>query len=328
MPLTRARASGVAGAALLGSILATLAGCAGPVPASASASARYVAWADGVHVHRGALEDWGPGNLGDVSNSGLVIGERCVAVIDTGGTVTAGRRLVAAMRAVTAKPVCYLVNTHAHPDHILGNAAFIDAARAEGQSAPTVVGHARLPAALAVRGPYYLNALRRDFGPALAQDTAIVAPSLLVQDTRQLDLGGRLLDLKAWPTAHTDADLSVLDRTSGTLFLGDLLFVDHTPVVDGRLKGWLAALAQMQAWPVAVVVPGHGAPSRDWPAAIAPQQRYLQTLQADVRSAIKQGRTLSQAVATVQPDRPGWRMLDLFHARNVTAAYAELEWDE
>lgn len=319
---------GLAAAVLSSAAVALLGGCATAPAASTPGSTGYTAWAAGVHVHRGALEDWGPGNLGDVSNSGLVIGERCVAVVDTGGTLAAGRRLVEAVRAITPKPVCYLINTHAHPDHVLGNQAFIDAARAAGQPAPEVVGHARLPAALAVRGPYYLNALRRDFGPALAQDTTIVVPTRLVQDTLQLDLGRRVIELKAWPTAHTDADLSVLDRASGTLFLGDLLFVDHTPVVDGRLKGWLAALAQMQAWPVAVVVPGHGAPSRDWPGALRPQQRYLQALQTDVRQAIKQGLTLSQAVATVQPDRPGWLLLDVFHARNVTTAYAELEWDE
>jgi quinoprotein relay system zinc metallohydrolase 2 len=325
MPRPRACDVGRAAAAAL---IVMLGGCAGPQPGSPADATRYRALANGVYMHRGTLEDWGPGNLGDVSNSGVVIGERCAAVIDSGGTPAAGRRLVAALRAVTTQPVCYLINTHAHPDHVLGNQAFIDAARARGEAAPVVVGHARLPAALAVRGPYYLNALKRDFGPALAENTAIVVPTLLVQDTLQLDLGGRVLDLKAWPTAHTDADLSVLDRASGTLFLGDLLFVEHTPVIDGRLKGWLAALTQMQSWTVTTVVPGHGAPSRDWPGALRPQQRYLQTLQADVRRAIKSGRTLSQAVANVQPDRSDWRLLDVFHARNVTAAYAELEWDE
>jgi quinoprotein relay system zinc metallohydrolase 2 len=327
----RARDAGRAAMAMAATLfvsLAALTGCAG-TPSDSTAGIRgYVALADGAHVHRGALEDWAPGNFGDVSNSGLVIGERCAAVIDSGGTLAAGRRLVAALRAVTAKPVCYLINTHAHPDHVLGNQAFFDAARLEGHAAPIVVGHARLPAALAVRGPYYLNALKRDFGPVLAENTAIVAPTLLVHDTMQLDLGNRVLDLKAWPTAHTDADLSVLDRNSGTLFLGDLLFVDHTPVIDGRLKGWLSALTQMQSWAVTTVVPGHGAPSRDWPGALRPQQSYLQILQADVRRAIKDGRTLSQAVTSVQPDRSDWRLLDVFHARNVTAAYAELEWDE
>jgi quinoprotein relay system zinc metallohydrolase 2 len=322
------RAKGGRSAALaLAASLAVLFGCAMPQQASRP-TASFVAIADGTYLHRGALEDWGPGNVGDVSNSGLVIGDRCAAVIDTGGTRVAGRRLADAVKALTSKPVCYVINTHAHPDHVLGNQAFIDAARARGQAVPIFVGHAKLPAALAVRGPYYLNALKRDFGPALSADTPLVTPTLLVQDTLQLDLGGRVLDLRAWPTAHTDADLSVMDRGSGTLFLGDLLFVEHTPVVDGRLKGWIAALAQMQAWSVLTAVPGHGAPSRDWPAALRPQQRYLQTLQSDVRRAIKEGRTLSQAVATVQPDRADWRLLDVFHARNVTAAYAELEWDE
>jgi len=304
--------------------LCVLAGCVAAPPAPLG----YRPIADGVQVHRGVLEDWGPGNLGDVSNSGLVIGERCAAVVDTGGTLAAGRRLAEAVRAATPKPVCYVINSHAHPDHVLGNQAFIDAARARGEADPTFVGHARLPAALAVRGPYYLNALRRDFGPALSAGTPLVPPTLLVHGSLQLDLGGRVLELQAWPTAHTDADLSVLDRASGTLFLGDLLFVDHAPVLDGRLKGWLVALAQMQDWPVTTVVPGHGEPRRNWPGALRPQQSYLETLQADVRRALAQGLTLSQAVATVRPDRPGWLLLDVFHARNVTAAYAELEWDE
>jgi quinoprotein relay system zinc metallohydrolase 2 len=258
----------------------------------------------------------------------VVIGTRCVAVIDTGGTVATGRRLHAALRRITSLPVCYVINTHAHPDHVLGNQAFVDAAQAEGAASPQFVGHARLPAALALRGPYYLNALRRDFSAPQAEAARIVVPTVLVQDALQLDLGGRSLSLRAWPTAHTDADLSVLDLDTQTLFLGDLLFIDHTPVLDGRIKGWLAAMAQWRSWPVARVVPGHGAPSADWPGAIAPQQHYLEALQADVRRALKQGLTLSQAVAQIAPDRSGWRLLDVFHARNVTAAYAELEWED
>lgn len=285
--------------------------------------------APGVYLHRGALEDWGPANQGDVSNSGFVVGSRCVAVIDTGGSAVVGRCLLAAVREVTPLPVCYVINTHAHPDHVLGNSVFADAARPVGQTAPEFVGHRRLPAALAVRGPFYLNALKRDFGPGFSDGARIVLPTRLVDDTLELELGGRRLSLRAWPTAHTDADLSVLDETSGTLFLGDLLFVDHTPVVDGRLKGWLAVLAQLRGWQgITAVVPGHGAPSRAWPAALDAEQDYLTRLQSDVRAALKAGLTLPQAVARIAPDRSDWQLLDVFHARNVTAAYAELEWED
>lgn len=323
------------------------------VPTSAPATAgstTTTTLAPGVHLHRGVLEDWGPANRGDVSNAGFVVGDRCVAVIDTGGTIETGRRLLARIRQVTSLPVCYVISTHAHPDHVLGHQAFIEARDSPDANAqaiapiaadpvaaasdaakgggPTFVGHARLAAALSVRGPFYLNALRRDFGPDLADATRIVMPSLLVKDTLTLDLGGRRLQLKAWPTAHTDADLTVWDETTGTLFLGDLLFVDHTPVLDGRLKGWLAALGQLRTMPVKIAVPGHGAPQTDWPAALDPEQRYLETLQADVRRALKQQLTLSQTVNQVLPDRQSWRLLDVFHQRNVTAAYAELEWED
>lgn len=310
-------------AVLAAAWLAGPAAAADPLPAATTDAV-----APGVYVHRGVLEDWGPDNGGDVSNAGFVIGARCVAVIDTGGSVSVGARLLAAVRARTPLPICYVINTHAHPDHVLGNSALADAPRPPGVPAPQFVGHRKLPAALATRGPFYLRALARDFGPDEAARSRLVAPTLLVDDRLELDLGGRRLTLRAWPTAHTDADLSVMDETSRTLFLGDLLFVDHTPVLDGRLKGWLAVLDDLRGWSVATVVPGHGAPSAAWPAALDAEQAYLRRLQADVRAALRAGRTLPEAVAAIGPDRPDWRLLDVFHARNVTAAYAELEWED
>ncbi|HTT09902.1 MAG TPA: quinoprotein relay system zinc metallohydrolase 2 [Burkholderiaceae bacterium] len=275
--------------------------------------------AAGVYVHYGRIETPTADNAGDIANVGFVVGDRCVAVIDTGGTYAVGAALRNAIRTVTSKPVCFVVNTHVHPDHIFGNRAFVD-------DRPEFVGHAHLAEAMARRGPNYLNALRRDLG-AVADGTELVPPTRAVAQTATLDLGGRTLSLRAWPTAHTDQDLTVYDSAGGVLFLGDLVFERHVPVVDGKLRGMLAALEELKAMPARVAIPGHGR-AASWPGVLAAEHRYLEQLLGDVKAAIAAHRTLAETVRSVGgQERGDWALFDDFHRRNVTAAYAELEWE-
>ena len=304
-----------------------------PAPTRAAAAVPALALdqvAPGVFVHIGVIEDWTPQAGGDVANLGFVVGSRCVAVIDTGGTPRVGLALRAAVERTTPLPVCYVINTHAHPDHLLGDIAFAGAGSA-GAPAPKFVASARYVHALAAREPYYLHALQRDFDIALAHD-GIVYPSVAVDAALDLDLdlGDRVLTLQAWPTAHTDNDLTVYDRRTRSLFTGDLLFVQHLPALDGSLRGWLAALAALQRLDVRTVVPGHGASGDDWHAAMQPQADYLNGLLRDTRAALRKHLTIQQAVDTIgiAPSADRWRLTDRFHRRNVTAAYAELEWED
>jgi quinoprotein relay system zinc metallohydrolase 2 len=288
--------------------------------AAATLSVRELA--PGVFVHQGrALALDAPGH-DDIANIGFIIGTRCVAVIDSGGSVRMGRALRASIRRHTQLPVCYLINTHVHVDHLLGNYAF-------GPERPQFLGHAQLPAALARSRDFFLEHYAADLEPP-ASAAQLIGPTrtVAIGSDVQLDLGGRQLTLRAWPRAHTDCDLSVYDSGSATLWTGDLLFVERTPVLDGSLKGWLAALETLARLPARHVVPGHGPPGDDLAAALAPQRRYLQRLLEVVRAEVSGGVTLQEALRTPDfPGRAGWLLWDETHPRNLARAYQELEWE-
>lgn len=214
--------------------------------------------ADGDYAHYGQVAVTTPTNGGDIANIGVVVGRDAVAVIDTGGSVRVGRDLLAAIRGITGRPVRYIINTHEHPDHVFGNAAF--------GSGVTFVGHRNLPAELAKRGEFYLRSFRDALGPDAIAQVRIIPPTLLVDNELTLDLGGRRLKLNGWsPAAHTNCDLTVLDEATGVLFAGDLVFLRHIPVVDGSLTGWLSILPRLAKIPARLVLPGHGRMIASWP---------------------------------------------------------------
>ena len=273
--------------------------------------------APGSFVRPGVHEEATAANQDGIANIGFVIGADAVAVIDPGGSLSDGERLRASIRARTGRPIRYVVMTHLHPDHVFGAGAF-----AEDQ--PVFVGHARMAGMLVQRGEFYRNSLADILGIEQAGDYA--KPGLLVDDTASIDLGGRTLQIQAHPTAHTDNDLSILDGATGTMWLGDLLFVDRVPALDGSIAGWLRETAALRSatW----AVPGHGPAIVPWPTAAAPQERYLGGLARDIRAIIKRGGDIDQAVETVGlAERDRWLLFDDYNARNVTAAFKELEWE-
>jgi quinoprotein relay system zinc metallohydrolase 2 len=276
--------------------------------------------APGNHVHYGSIAERTAANRGDIANIGFIVGDDCVLAVDAGGSLAVGQALRQAIRRVTDKPVCYVILTHVHPDHFFGAAAFLP-------DRPQFVAHENYPQQLAARARPYINALRRDLGDA-ADGSEIVKPTLLVGDRVEFDLGGRKVTVQAWPLAHTDDDLTVYDNLTRTLWLADLLFVGHTPVIDGSITGFLGVIDRLRTIDAEHHVPGHGRSEAAWPAVMDAQQRYFEVILKETREAIRAKRTIQQATDEVGlSEEKNWAMFDLYHRRNVTTAYAELEWE-
>jgi quinoprotein relay system zinc metallohydrolase 2 len=286
---------------------------------SCSTSAAIVEVASGIYVRRGHAAVVFESD--EIANIGFVVGERCVAVVDTGGSLAEGRALDCAIREVTDRPVCYVVNTHVHPDHILGNQAF-------QRPAVEFVGHAKLPRALALRGDTYLERASRYEGRAL-DESIFVFPERTLAGEVKLDIGRRVLTVRAHGSAHTDHDISVIDHSTNTAFLGDLVFLEHLPVLDGSINGWIDELEAMIGMSPAYVVPGHGPVSASWPSAAGPTLRYLTELRDNVRAWIARGGDLASAQDKIGLARTeDWLLYDRYQRRNVGTAYTELEWED
>lgn len=294
-----------------------VASCA-PRPASVLA---FDEIAPGVFVHRGMIAEPDAANAGDIANIGFIIGPDSIAVIDAGGSRLVGEQVYLAIRARSALPISHLILTHMHPDHVFG-------AEVMREAGAEIVGHADLPRALSDRAEAYLASFTRLIGPQGFIGSRIVGPDRTLAGSASIDLGGRELRLVPWPTGHTMTDLTVFDPASGVLFAGDLLFDEQVPALDGALRGWRSVLADLQAVPASLVVPGHGGPVLPWPDAAAPQARYLGVLETDTRAALQAGLSLGAATSEIgQSEAENWALFDLYNPRNATVAFTELEWD-
>lgn len=256
--------------------------------------------ADGVYTFIGKSEDFSATNGGNIVNTSFVVTPAGVVVIDAGPSLRYGEQMRAAIAKVTTQPVTHILITHAHPDHYIGAQAF-----------PNVGVYAVPQTVVDIKqsGSAYLDNMFRlllDWmkgSQPNVPDSVVNAPSLTV-GARSF----RLLSL----TGHTRGDLAVFDETTGTLFAGDLVFLNRTPTTPhANITEWLATLELLERLPFAMLVPGHGPPHRD-KVGIAQTRNYLTWLDAYLKSAAARGADMSELLASDAP--APWSSLAVFGA--------------
>lgn len=270
--------------------------------------------AEGVYVFEGRREHFERDNGGNIVNTGFIVGEDGVIVIDSGPSKRYGEQMRAAIARVTDRPIVRVYLTHEHPDHFLGNQAF-----------------AGLPIAAL---PGTAQAIR-EHGEALAENlyrlvggwmlgTLPLPPTETVQDGEAL-VAGRRLKLIALD-GHTGADLAVYDVQSRTLFAGDLVFFERAPTTpNAELSRWLAALERLQAVPYERLVPGHGPVNYD-AAGIAQTRDYLMWLSHSLRQEAQAGRDMAELLQGPLPERfAGMAVLREEYRRSVSHLFPGIE---
>jgi len=276
--------------------------------------------AENNYVHLGkhvSIEDRGND---DIANIGFIIGADCVAIIDTGGSINIGKKLKSSVHKITKKPICYVINTHVHFDHILGNKTFVS-------ENTDFVGHKNLLQAVNQNRNFFLTQFKNNLSSD-AKESDIIGPNILIEKTTQLELGGRTLTLIPFSTSHSHNDLVVIDNKTKTLWSGDLIFRERIPSLTGSLKGWLETIEKIKKLDVNVVVPGHGNIASSLDDAIKQQEDYLNLLLNKTREAINKGKFIIEAMETIDQDNQlKWILHDYQHSTNINKAYTELEWE-
>jgi glyoxylase-like metal-dependent hydrolase (beta-lactamase superfamily II) len=273
---------------------------------------------DRVYVLLGPIQHANRVNQGYMINSTLIVGDKGVILVDSGGSDEVGRHIAKAVRRITDKPITHVVNTHHHGDHSLGNVAF------EGA---TFISSEMCRKMVLETGPAWLGMMEHDIGRKLPGTKPLAAEVTYPAGARtQTFIHGVRIVFWVPRGSHTIGDLMVYLPDDKVLIAGDVLVSGIVPTLqDGFLKNWIQTLGEIQALGAASFVPGHGdlMTLRD----VTALREAMLGFYSGVKEGIRSGR--SEAEMRKSLDLSAWSKLERSYVigRNINRAYLELEAD-
>ena len=271
-----------------------------------------------VYVLLGPIQHANRINQGYMINSTVVVGDKGVILVDSGGTDEVGRHIAASVRQITDKPVTHVVNTHHHGDHYLGNVAFEGATFISSEMCRKMVLES---------GHEWLGIMERDIGRKLPGTRPLAAEVIYPADTKtETFINGVRLVFWVPQGSHTIGDLLILLPDDKVLVAGDVLVSRVVPTLqDGFVKNWIRTLDEILALDVMYFVPGHGdlMTIRDVTSLRGSMFRFY--------SGVKEGYRTGQSEAEIRKalDLSSWDKLERSYVigRNINRAYLEVEAD-
>ena len=257
-------------------------------------------------------------NNGNISNSCFVNMGTSYLVIDSGSTYSYANQAYTQIKKIKNLPISYVVNTHIHDDHWLGNSYFVTTgAKIIGSSSFKELEKEET------------TRMQRRISKEAYLKTTQTYPTIFVESQKELEFNGKKVYIKSVNNkAHTNSDLYVYIPSKKIVFVGDLVFNDRIPSIrDGNLQGWLDALDEILLLDVDYIVGGHGdMVTRD---SVTLTYSYIKELHEQVLLHVEDGTDIADAVNIVSMDKfKSVKLYDSMHRQNVETAYRMLEWGE
>jgi cyclase len=286
-------------------------------------------------------------------NSTVIVNDRDVVVVDAAGTPAAARRVIAAVRRLTGKPVRYLVSTHWHDDHTMGNQAWAEAypgleiighpetaadmttkavANREGyvKSLPGILEYIekQLAAGNGLDGTPLAPGERRSLTADMrlareylgqAPSFRVTPPTLTVKRRLTLVRGDRTIDIRHFGWGNTPGDLVLHLPKEQVVITGDLVVWPTPFVFDSHIRSWQASLDSVRALGATALVPGHGPVMRD--------HEYLDLVAAALRAVQEQTEAAKAKGLDLEQTRKAVDVAELGRRFTGDAKVRRLSWE-
>jgi cyclase len=273
---------------------------------------------DRVYVLLGPIQHANRLNQGYMINSTVIVGDKGVILVDSGGTHEVGRHIAKAIRRITPKPVTHVINTHHHGDHYLGNSAFGGA---------SIISSEKCRAMVVETGYEWLELMEQLVGRRFP-DTKPIAAGVTYKEGSKTEIMLYGIRLVFWVPkgSHTVGDMLVYLPQDKVLVTGDIVVNRIVPVMqDASIKNWIGTLGEIQELEVSTFVPGHG--DLMTMGDVKALHRAIIRFYSGVRVGYDKGFDESEIRKSL--DLTAWEKLERAYVigRNINRAYLEIEND-
>ncbi len=265
----------------------------------------------------GKTEFFSVTNGGDISNSSFIVTKEGVIVIDTGSSLRYGEQMIKAIKTITNKPIKIVLNTHHHPDHFLGNAAFKNVSIVSSEYTKNDIFN---------NGDLYIvNLLNLTY--KWMNKTEVKAPNKSLDPLRDkyIKLGKHKLKI-IYLEGHTKSDIALYDEYTKTLFASDLIFYNRVAATPhANIEKWISSLEKLRQVDYKVLVPGHG-PISNNKEPFDQMKRYLIYLDKTLKDSAKKGLSVFEILQLPKPEEfKNMDMIEDEFERSVINLYPEYE---